>query len=367
MDVVLAVVLSGLGAFLMASIALDTEADVRLDTRSWWALPVFLAATIPVLWWRRNLLAVVAVSSAAMAVHVLLFGWVVRCGAGLPLAFVLGFLSGMAYERRRALWALGSTVVFTALVLWKDSAAGLDLFPVALLVVILMAGIGAVVRQRSRLAVELEERNEELRALRDERAALSVSDDRAQLSQQLGTLLDERLTQLAVAADRVDPASDPETQRLAFVHIEEEGRRTLDDMREVVGLLRGGEAGIAPAPSVAHLDALLAKHLGSDARLRVLGDPRVLPASVELSAYRIVEHLVTALARDPDTPLDVAMSFGDDALEVMVAGPVPRGADLRGAVGRARERADLHQGSLDVTVTKGRASVIAHLPVLIGA
>ena len=94
--------------------------------------------------------------------------------------------------------------------------------------------------------------------------------------------------------------------------------------------------------------------------------PGCCPPSVELSAYRIVEHLVTALARDPDTPLDVAMSFGDDALEVMVAGPVPRGADLRGAVGRARERADLHQGSLDVTVTKGRASVIAHLPVLTG-
>ena len=118
---------------------------------------------------------------------------------------------------------------------------------------------------------------------------------------------------------------------------------------------------------MAHLDALLARYLGADARLRIVGDARVLPASVELSAYRIVEHLVTALAKDPEAPLDVAMTFGDDALEVLVAGPVPRGADLRGAVGRARERTDLHQGSLDVTVTRGRASVVAHLPVLTGA
>jgi signal transduction histidine kinase len=363
-DVVLAVVLSALGAFAMVMNMGAEGQEVRIDSTSWLMVPVWLAATVPVLWWRRNLNAVIGVSVVAMAVHVLAFGWVVRCGPGLPLVFVLAFLCCVAYPWRQALWSVAGVVALAFLVLVQDSAAGPDLLPAVVLIVAVMAGIGSVVRQRSSLAAQLEERNEELSALRDERAALSVSDDRAQLSQELGTLLDERLTQLALAADAVDPAGDPVAQRTALVRIEEEGRRTLGDMREVVGLLRGGEAGVAPAPSVAHLDALLAKHLGADARLRVIGDPRVLPASVELSAYRIVEHLVTALARDPRADLDVAMGFGDDALEVSVTGPVPRGADLRGAVGRARERADLHQGSLDVTVTKGRANVVAHLPVL---
>jgi hypothetical protein len=366
-DVVLAAVLSGLGVLLMVANMHGQGEGVRIDSTSWLLVPVWLAATVPVLWWRRDLNAVVAVAVVAMAAHVLLFGWLVRCGAGLPLVFVLAFLAGVSFPWRQGLWSLGGVAALAVLVLLRDSAAGPGLIPVVLVVVALMAGIGGVVRQRSGLAVELAERNQELRELRDERAALSVSDDRAALSQQLGTLLDERLTQLARAAEEVDTSDDPRAQRAALVAIEDEGRRTLGDMREVVGLLRGGEAGVAPAPSVAHLDALLARHLGKDARLRVIGDPRVLPASLELSAYRIVEHLVTALAADGRAPLEVAMTFADDALEVQVAGPVPRGSDLRGAVGRARERADLHAGSLDVKVGRGRATVVAHLPVVAGA
>jgi hypothetical protein len=58
------------------------------------------------------------------------------------------------------------------------------------------------------------------------------------------------------------------------------------------------------------------------------------------------------------------MTFTDDALEILVAGSVPKGSDLRGAVGRARERALLHAGSLELKVSRGRARVLAHLPVL---
>jgi hypothetical protein len=58
------------------------------------------------------------------------------------------------------------------------------------------------------------------------------------------------------------------------------------------------------------------------------------------------------------------MTFSDDALDIMVAGSVPKASDLRGAVARARERAMLHAGSLDLTMSRGRARVLAHLPVL---
>ena len=133
-----------------------------------------------------------------------------------------------------------------------------------------------------------------------------------------------------------------------LVTLEEDSRQTLGDMREIVGQLRGGEVTLAPAPSVAHLDALLARHVHGGSRLQVSGDPRVLPASVELSAYRIVEYLVTALADKPASPVGVTMTFTDHALDILVAGSVPNGADLRGAVGRARERALLHAGSLDL-------------------
>jgi hypothetical protein len=72
------------------------------SSRSLWMIPVFAGATIPVLWWRRNILAVAAASVVVMALHDVLFGWVTRCGAGLPLAFALAFLArSRPSERRR--------------------------------------------------------------------------------------------------------------------------------------------------------------------------------------------------------------------------------------------------------------------------
>jgi hypothetical protein len=110
---------------------------------------------------------------------------------------------------------------------------------------------------------------------------------------------------------------------------------------------------------VAHLDALLARRRSPGSRLTVSGDPRSLPATVELSAYRIVEYLLTALA-----DLDVAVRFADEALEIRVQGPVGRGADMKAAVARVRERARLVGGSVEVKVTRGQARVLAQLPVL---
>ena len=135
-------------------------------------------------------------------------------------------------------------------------------------------------------------------------------------------------------------------------------------MRELVGLLRGGDVALAPAPSVAHLDVLLARHIRADSRVTVAGDPRSLPARVELSAYRIVEHLVNVLVDLPQSPIEVGVRFEDDALEIRVHGPVNRSADVKAAVARAEERAAFLGGSLDVKVSRGHAHALAQLPVL---
>jgi signal transduction histidine kinase len=364
-DAVLAGILCLLGTLMAVANIAATDGVTRIDSHSWLQLPVFVASLGTVLWWRRSLTGVVLASSALMLVHVLAFGHLVRCGAGLPLVLVLAFLCGFASPpRRERLTALLLSVVLAGIVLVEDTAAGPGILPVVVLIQVGLYGIGQVVAQRARMAGELRQRNEDLRVLRDERAALEVSDDRAQLSARLEVLLDQRLSQLAAAADEGKAATDAAAIQALLVSLEEDSRQTLGDMREIVGRLRGGEVALAPAPSVAHLDALLARHVHGGSRLRVSGDPRVLPASVELSAYRIVEHLVTALADRPSAPVGVAMTFTDDALDILVAGSVPRGADLRGAVARARERAVLHAGSLDLTVSRGRARVLAHLPVL---
>jgi signal transduction histidine kinase len=345
-DWLVAGILTALGVLLMTL-------DIAEENGSAWSIPVFAAATVPVLWWRRSVLAVAGVALAVMVLHDLLFGWVTRCGAGLPLAFTLAFLGALSYGRTKAWLTFGLSALLCLAVLVVDTAAGPDTLVLALPIALIVFGVGRAARQRAFLNQQLRGRDEELRRLRDERAALVVADDRAMLSHRLDGLLQERLDQLTAAAETADSTNS----KAVLESIEAGGRRTMEDMREIVGLLRGGEVALEPVPTVAHLDALLARQRSP--RLTITGDPRSLPATVELSAYRIVEYLVDALDNDE---VEVGVRFADDGLEIRVNGSVGRGADVRAAVVRARERARLLGGSVDVRIARGRARVVAQLP-----
>ena len=310
-DWVLAVLLTAAGAVLMLEDILVSDASVRrqiatggmdhtMSSHSWAMLPVFLIAPVAVLWWRRGIVAVTGIALAVMVVHDLLFGWVTRCGAGLPLIFVLAYLGAVALDRRQARTAVALCVLLVVAVLVVDATTGPGPIILALPIVAIVFGIGRAVRHRTAMGAELKVRTVELQQLRDQRAALEVAGDRAQLSQQLDELLQERLGQLMSAADS-GKELNPDEARALFELIESDSRSTLDGMREIVGLLRGGDVALAPAPTVAHLDALLARHTKADSRLSVAGDPRSLPATVELSAYRIVEHLVNVLEDQPES------------------------------------------------------------------
>jgi signal transduction histidine kinase len=273
---------------------------------------------------------------------------------------VLAFLGALSYGRTKAWVTCALSALLTGAVLAVDASAGPGALILALPVVVIVFGLGRAVRHRALLNRRLTARDEELRQLRDERAALMVADDRARLSQQLDGLLQERLDELTHAAESADGLT-PEQARALLESIESGSRQTMDDMRDIVGLLRGGEVALAPVPTVAHLDALLARHRSAQSRLTVSGDPRSLPATVELSAYRIVEYLMAAL---DERPVRVTVRFADDTLEILVEGSVARGPQVRAAVARVRERAKLHAGSVDVKLARGSARVLAQLPVL---
>ena len=280
----------------------------------------------------------------------------------MPLAFVLAYLGAVALPRRQSWIVLGLATLLTGAVLVVDSTTGFEPFVLALPIVLIVFGIGRAVRHRTAMSTELKARTVQLRQLRDERVALEVAGDRVRLSRELDELLQERLGQLTTAAESGENL-DPGDARALFESIESDSRATLEGMREIVGLLRGGDVALAPAPTVAHLDALLARHTEADSRLTVTGDPRSLSAALELSAYRIVEHLVNVLADRPDSRIEVGVRFDDDALEIRVNGPVDQFADIKAAVARARERAKFLGGSLDVKVSRGHANAVAQLPV----
>ena len=146
-DVALAGVLTALGVALMIENITATDAAVRIDSHSWLMVPVFAAATLPILWRRRNMLAVTLVTAVAHGAHVLAFGWVVRCGAGLPLAFALAYGVGRLVPRWQSWVGLVGRPRVQVLVLVQDSAAGLEILPVTALIGVAAWGVGMWLRR----------------------------------------------------------------------------------------------------------------------------------------------------------------------------------------------------------------------------
>jgi signal transduction histidine kinase len=356
LDIAIAVALSALGLLLMYGNATDADVDA-----SWLAMPVFLAVTIPVLWRRAAPLQAMAAVAAALAVHIALFGSVVRCGVVFPVVGVLVFTVAARFERATALWALAASL---AIVFGMGAAdeTGFGVVSLLLPLTLVAFALGRVAYARSHMVRELRDRTEELRSARDERARLEVATDRTRLSGELDVLLTRRLGELTRLADAGPAvAGDGAAATATLAQIEQASRATLDEMREIVGVLRDDDAPTSPAPTLTSLRALVLRDKGDAVRLTVEGSPRVLPAGVELSAYRIVEHLLSALDDAPG--VEVGVRFGEDALEIRVAGPAGRRGDVGAALGRARERAQLHRGSLDAHTRGGRAEAIALLPV----
>lgn len=154
MDAVLATALSAIGAALMVlniqADPTDTKGlDHAITNQSWLMLPVFLLATVPVLWRRRSVVAVALVSAVAMGAHVLAFDWVVRCGAALPLSFVLAYSVGKLADRRETWAGIAVVIAGQFLALVEDSAAGLGILPFTAGIALVAWGIGLFVRQQT--------------------------------------------------------------------------------------------------------------------------------------------------------------------------------------------------------------------------
>jgi hypothetical protein len=153
-DYVLAGLFTAGGILLMVENLMvdgDTSLAHPVSTTSWVILPVFLLVTVPILWRRRNVLAAIGLTVAAMAVHVLAFGWLTRCGVGLPLAAALAYaVARFAGGLRNQAVGLAGVVALIVLTLVRDSSigglpGGLE---IALPAAALFYGIGLAVQNR---------------------------------------------------------------------------------------------------------------------------------------------------------------------------------------------------------------------------
>jgi signal transduction histidine kinase len=173
---------------------------------------------------------------------------------------------------------------------------------------------------------------------------------------------------------RRDPAAAEEALRSA----EEVGRRSMQELRRTVALLRSDdETGVEPPlPSVAEIPSLVdhARAAGLAVELHMRGDLSSIPPSVGVAAYRITQEALANAARHAPrarTAVGLELTNGRVVIVAETEGPVEASSAERqrpryGLVGM-QERATALGGEFTAGPTPSGWRVSCHLPVVDGS
>jgi signal transduction histidine kinase len=340
-----------------------------------------LLMTAPVAVARRWPVAVCVVLAFSAPLNWVAIGHLVRCGAGLVAVFYVAFMLGVRCRIKPMIAGLALLAVNILCQAFSDPQLGSGVIVYMVPVAVAFTAAGWLVASRNATVAQLRARTLQLRAQRDENARLAVAGEQARIAGDLDGFLAGQVDRISgsATAGRAVLESSPEQAREAFEAISRSGRAALTRMRDVVANLKDSgthPAGVEPAPVLAQLDRLLAEASEGTARLRVIGDPRLLTPGLELSAYRIIERLLEATdpdvtnddasAADARSPVEVLVAFGAHQLELTVSGPTARQADARVALAAASERAAVHGGHLRTSTTDRQRTTVVALPLVAG-
>ena len=233
---------------------------------------------------------------------------------------------------------------------------------------------GSSVHERKRYVSQLEERTRQLEEARLQLAESAVAEERLRIARELHDVVAHNLSMIAVqsgmGAHVID--RDPAEAKNALGAIEEGSREALDEMRRLVGVLRGSDQTmeLAPAPGVDQIPALV-ERVGANGpaiELEVRGEVVKLPPGVDLTAYRIVQESLTNVLKHAHAEhVRVTLSYGPASLllEILDDGAggsieVEAGHGLAGM----RERMLMYGGKIDAgPLPEGGFRVRAELPI----
>ena len=222
--------------------------------------------------------------------------------------------------------------------------------------------VGLYARSRHIARLELERSR-----AAEEWAATAVAEERGRVARELHDIVSHNLSvvvQQASGARAQGAGSDA-----ALEKIETSGRKALNEMRSMLGVLRSGQdEPLAPLPAIADVPSLVegVRAAGLEVALSA-ADCADLPAGLQLTAYRIVqESLTNALKHARATTCRVTLTRTTDALTVQIDdnGPPVSGEPRigHGLIGM-RERCALAGGHLEAGHDGNGFRVRAELPV----
>ncbi len=319
---------------------------------------IALCSTLPVAWRRARPVAAVVAGSVPWLVPTdgrVVFGYAAAC--------VLYYSLAVHVRRPYAPVAFGIAVA--ALSPWISHEPP-GAYAAALSAVAVPTLAGRLVRHQRRQDARLRELAEELQHERERTAQLAVAEERARIARELHDVVAQALRAIATEADAALDR-DPELAGTPLRAIRRSAEQALGELRRLLAL--GEEA--EPQPGLAQLPALVerARAAGMPVTLYVDGTPRPLPASVDLSAFRIVQEALTNVhkhARGAPASVRVVWRLQTVSVQVRDTGnerhPEPDD-EGHGLVG-IRERVKLHGGELHTGALPGGGfEITARLPL----
>ncbi|MFD4412063.1 sensor histidine kinase [Streptomyces sp. NPDC058476] len=224
-----------------------------------------------------------------------------------------------------------------------------------------VVGWGMFVRSKRQLMLSLRDRARRAETEAELRAEQAQRLAREAIAREMHDVLAHRLTLLSVHAGALEfrpDAPQEEVARAAGV-IRESAHEALQDLREIIGVLRAGDSDDAgrPQPTLGALDGLVAESRSAGMKVVLdnrVADPSAVPASVGRTAYRIAqEGLTNARKHAPGAEVTVSLSGAPGTgLAVSVGNPPPPGGvphvpgSGQGLIGLT-ERATLTGGRLE--------------------
>lgn len=246
---------------------------------------------------------------------------------------------------------------------WSDNAFWVDVVWATVVTALILAW-GMVVRARRQLVVSLRERAVRAESEQQLRVAQARQMERARIAREMHDVLAHRISLLSLHAGALEfrPDAPPEEIAEAAGVIRDSAHQALQDLREVIGVLREGGADDAPdrpQPTLADLPGLIEESRRAGMRVRLdheVPDLAAVPVGVGRNAYRIVqEGLTNARKHAGGSTVDVMVAGAAGAgLSVEVRNPWPVGGVASPAIPGAgtglvglTERAALAGGRLE--------------------
>ncbi|MEO5901454.1 MAG: histidine kinase, partial [Ilumatobacteraceae bacterium] len=304
-------------AFVLVSLlaCVGNALAYRRDGLSTWLVPLCVGvAATAALWWRRR-----------YPVPVTLLGIALFAAVHQPMVMAIGLFTLAIRRRDRVLVAMTMAVAVTFSIV--SVVTGSDSWPtytvLALLEAWFFTAAGAYVGARRDLVVSLRDRAVRAEDERELRAEQARFEERARIAREMHDVLAHKVSLIALHAGalEINPGAEAAQVQQTVGLIRTTAREALDDLREVLGVLRagtGGEHELAPPPRADDVARLVEASRSAGVRTELVMLVDELPDAVARTAYRVVQEGLTNVHKHARGAASCVTVSGDEARGVTV-------------------------------------------------